>query len=46
VSWPVCYYWIDEQERLFKTADHTVEYSGKRMDVREYFKRVYGCKPE
>lgn len=45
VNFPVCYYCIDEEERKTKTADHTVEYEGQRLDVREYFKRKYGIDP-
>jgi GT2 family glycosyltransferase len=39
VEWPVCYYWIDAAERAAKVRDHSVEYNGERMDVREYFRR-------
>lgn len=45
VGFPICYYWIDEAERQGKTADHTVAYHGERLDVREYFRRVYGVRP-
>jgi glycosyltransferase involved in cell wall biosynthesis len=45
VGFPICYYWIDEQERQDKTADHTVECQGERLDVREYFRREYGVHP-
>lgn len=39
---PVCYYWIDDKERAAKVRDHTVE----GMDVREYFRKTYGCDPK
>lgn len=39
---PTCYYWIDDAERAAKVRDHTVE----GMDVREYFRKTYGCDPQ
>lgn len=45
VEWPVCFYWIDEAERAAKVRDHSVEYQGHRIDVREYFRRHYGINP-
>lgn len=46
MPWPVCYYWISEAERAAKVRDHTIEYEGARIDVREYFKRHYGITPQ
>lgn len=45
VTFPVCYYWIDAEERAAKVRDHSVEYQGERIDVREYFRRHYGATP-
>jgi len=43
VSWPVCYYWINQMERAAKApVDHTYE----GVDVREYFAREYAITPE
>lgn len=46
VPFPVCYYWISEAERAAKVRDHTVEYEGSRIDVREYFRRKYKVTPQ
>ena len=43
VSWPVCYYWIDQAERAAKPA---VSHQINGMDVREYFAREYAITPE
>lgn len=42
LNMPICYYWIDDEERAAKVRDHTVE----GMDVREYFRKTYGCDPQ
>ena len=39
---PVCYYWIDEEERRQKIRQGTVE----GMPVREYFRVRYGADPQ
>ncbi len=42
VNQPVCYYWIDEEERKRKVRKGTVE----GVPVRDYFRSRYGADPQ
>lgn len=43
IDYPVCYYWIDQEERKTKfNPSHEVE----GMDVRAYFRKQYGIDPK